>query len=69
MTDEQKNQYGQDFLEGLNRQVEKEHKEEKKKFDFKRFFKKYLIKLSMKSLDMAILLSVGYALGLQLVRY
>lgn len=40
-----------------------------KTFDYKKFIKKYLIKLAMKILDIVILFSVGYALGLKLVRY
>lgn len=37
-------------------------------FNYTKFFKKYRIRLFEKVLDTAILLSVGYALGLHLVR-
>ncbi|HEY4499320.1 MAG TPA: hypothetical protein VJH94_04650 [Candidatus Paceibacterota bacterium] len=40
-----------------------------KTFDYKKFTKKYLIKLTMKILDIIILFTIGYALGLKLIRY
>jgi len=40
-----------------------------KTFDYKKFWKKYLIKLTMKILDLSVLFGIGYSLGLQLIRY
>jgi len=40
-----------------------------KTFNHKKFIKSYLIRLAGKILDLIVLFSIGYALGLKLIRY
>lgn len=39
-----------------------------RKFDYKKFIKKTIIRVAGKAVDMAILVGIGSALGLHLVR-
>jgi len=41
----------------------------KKGFDWKKFWKRFLIRLANRLLELSVLFAIGYALGLQLIRY
>jgi hypothetical protein len=41
----------------------------KKKFDWNKFWKKFLIRLANKILELSVLFAIGYGLGLKLIRY
>lgn len=44
-------------------------KRKNKKFDWNKFWKKYLIRFSYQALTIIILMIIGWMLGLKLVRY